>query len=471
MRSLFFIVLIVFLSGCNPLRPEQLKLPEPPKNYSFEQSLPGTNLTDQWWADFHDPQLNQLEQQLFSGNLDIRQAIYRLQQLKAVEQISQSRLWPQLNLNGSVSRDHAPSLPNDSTSTSKRLSIAAAYEIDLWDRLEDTAQAAELRFQAGESDTKTLLLSLSAQLADQYFLAVEQRAQLDLLSQQQKQKQQLLQIFTSRYRAGLTTATEVYKARQNLAIVETQMPDRKAALVRAENTIALLLGQPPGAIKITANRLPQLDNFVDIGLPADLLLRRPDVIAATQQLAAADHDLAAALAARLPALNLTAALGVSATHLSAGDIEGSLWSLAMGLTQPLIDGGRRKAESQRQQAIRQEKYALWQKTFLTALQDVETALVSETNSRKKGFQLEKQRKINAQTSRLTANSYLNGLTDSQDLLLSQITQLEILSQQISNQRSQLSQRISLARALGGSWMAAELDKQQTIIKRQDEKHD
>ncbi|MCF6267128.1 MAG: TolC family protein [Desulfuromusa sp.] len=338
---------LLLLSACNPLRPEQLKLPESPENYATEQTEPGVQLSERWWTDFHDLQLNQLQQQLFSNNLDLRQALYRLQQLDALQKMTGATLWPQLNLNGSLNRDRFPGVLSDTTSTNTRISIAAGYEVDLWNKLRDKNNAAELRQQAGEKDVQTLLLSLSAQLTEQYFIAVEQRAHLELLKQQAVRKKEFLQTVTERYRVGLSTATEVYQAQQNLATVATLVPDRQTSLTRAENSIALLLGQLPGTISIDKKELPQLTNIVDIGLPANLLLRRPDVAAALLQLQAADRELAAALADQLPAINLSATLGHSATHLTAGNIEGTLWNLVLGLTQPLFDGGRRKAETEK----------------------------------------------------------------------------------------------------------------------------
>lgn len=464
MRLLLFSLLL--LTACNPLRPAQLELPDPPEHYATAQSGDAVQLSDHWWTDFHAPQLNQLQQQLFSNNLDLRQALYRLQQLEALQKMSGATLWPQLNLNGSLSRDRSPAIPKDTTATNSRLSVAAGYEIDLWNKLKDKNKAAELRKQAGEKDVQTLLLSLSAQLSEQYFLAVEQRAQLALLQQQTARKSEFLQTVTERYRAGLSTGTEVYQAQQNLAMVKTLVPEHQTALTRAQNNIALLLGQLPGSVIITSHELPQVDNVVNIGLPADLLTRRPDVAAALLQLAAADQELAAALAEKLPAINLSATLGRSVTHLTLGNIEGTFWNLALGLAQPLVDGGRRQAETERQKAIRAEKLAAYQQTLLSVIQEVETALAAEINTAAKATRLEQQRQINQNNLQLTQDNYLYGLTDSRDLLLSQITQLEILSQQLNIQRQQLSNRITLARALGGSWMTAELDQQRQSLKEQ-----
>lgn len=464
MRFILFTLLL--LTACNPLRPSQLELPEFPQSYATEQAGSITQLSEHWWEDFNDPRLNQLQQQLFSSNLNLRQALYRLQQLEALQKISGASLSPQLNLNGSLSRDQSPAIPKDTTATNTRASIAAGYEIDLWDKLRDKEKAAELRLQAGESDAQALLLSLSAQLTEQYFFAVGQRALLKLLKQQTARKDEFLQAVTERYRTGLSTATEVYQAQQNLAIVEVQIPENQTALTQAENGIALLLGQFPGSISIDRDELPQLTNVVDIGLPADLLARRPDVTEAFLQLQAADHELAAALAEKLPTINLSATLGRSATHLAAGDIEGTFWNLMLGIAQPLIDGGRRQAETERQHAIRAEKLTAYQNTLLTAFQEVETTLVAEANSTEKATRLERQRQINRKNLQLTLNNYLYGLTDSRDLLLSQVAQLEILSQQLINQRQQISNRITLARALGGSWMTEQVKQQQQILKQE-----
>jgi NodT family efflux transporter outer membrane factor (OMF) lipoprotein len=466
MKRLFF--LLIFIAGCNPLKPAQLELPTPPESYSHHQTGPVVQLSQHWWEDFDDPQLNRLQQQLFSNNLTLRQALYRLQQLEALQKISRSTLWPQLNLNGSLNREENPGVTSDTITTGERLSVAARYEVDLWNRLGDKTRAAELRREAGENDVKALLLSLSAQLTEQYFLAVEQQAHLKLLEQQTARKEQFLQIVTERYRGGLATASDVYSARQNLEIVKTLLPDRRTALTLAENNIAALLGQPPGTIAIKNHELPQLDNIIDIGLPADLLLNRPDITAALQQLEATDHELAAALADRLPAINLSASIGYSANQLAMGNVEGSLWSLALGLTQPLIDGGRRQAETERQKALRAEKLAIYQQTVLAALQEVETALAGEINATSKKTRLEQRQQINHKNLQLIQENYLYGLGDIRDLLLSQIMQLEILSQQVSNQRQLLSYRITLARALGGRWMEGEITRQQeNLDKKQD----
>lgn len=450
---------LFLLTACNPLQPQSLKLPEPPATYSVASANGSLTITDQWWTDFNNAQLNQLQDQLFSDNLDLAQALHRLEQLQATEKQAGASRWPNLNLDGSVARDRTPTANGDSDSTRTKLSLAAAYELDLWNKLKDRQTAASLRVSANKHDIQALLLSLSAQLSEQFYLAVEQRQQLNLIDRQINRNEALLETISDRYRAGLATTSDLYQARENLVSLRSRRPQFMTGLHLAQNKIALLLGRRPGTIEVATDRLPLLNPVTGIGLPADMLSRRPDVASAFVSLKAADHDLAAALAEQLPTVNLTATLGRSVTRLSTGDIDGTFWSLALGLTQPLVDGGRRAAESDRQSAIRNETFVAYRKVVLQALEEVESALVAENNSAVRYELLARQLQINSNNLQLTEDNYRSGLTDSDQLLNKEISHINLLSQQLSQQRQRLSQRISLARALGGSWMAAKLDQQ------------
>lgn len=467
-KPILILLTALAFSGCSPLAPIKTDPPALPESYLQSDRNTAEVLPDRWWQSFKDPQLDRLQQQLLDNNLDLQQALHRLQQLEAQQRIQGASLWPQLNLNGSGSLEQELGSNNDSTSN-LRLSLAASYEIDLWKRLSDKEEAARLRNLAGHQETQTLLLSLTAQLAEQYFNAAEQRAQLELIGGQIGHYQQLIETVTNRYRSGLASARALYQARQNLARAESLLPNFHTGLTRAENNIALLLGQLPQQQMLTATDLPQLDTSIAAGLPASLLKKRPDVTAALARVKAADRELAAALASQLPALNLSASLYHSASRLATGDLDGSFLSLALGLTQPLFDAGRRSAETDRQRAIRSETLANYRKTILNAVQEVETALTADLNSGKRQKWLQRQLHASQQEQLHAIENYRRGLLSSQDLLGSEIRYLEVSSQQLSAQRQWLGNRITLARALGGSWMAAELEQQQqTLNDRQDQ---
>lgn len=463
------ITVLFLLTACSPfvsppLAPPQL-LPE-----SYQSTPQSANpLPNRWWESFADPRLNRLQEEMLANNLDLQQALYRLEQLEALQRISGSSLWPTLTLSGSVSRDKTPSGSSENFSTTKRATLAASYEVDIWNRLHDKTEAARLRREAGEQETQALLLSLAAQLTEQYYLAVEQRAQLTLVEGQIDNYQELITTVGDRFRSGLATARELYQARQNLARAEALLPQFRTGITRAENSIALLLGRTPEPQLTQAEQLPVLTSAVEAGVPASLLTQRPDISAALTHLRAADLELSAALADRLPAVNLSATAYYSATKLAQGDVDGSFWTLALGLTQPLIDGGRREAESDRQRATRNERFSNYKKTILNAVQEVETALVADQNSALRQKWLQLQLQASHQELLSSHASYRYGLLSSQDLLTSEVRYLETSSLNIAAHRQWISNRITLARALGGSWMAEEVNKQQVSLKDTEDK--
>lgn len=469
MIRLFFLLLL--LTACNPLQPPKPDAPAIPESYSATADSARITLEDRWWTEFHSPELDGLQERLFSENLDLAQALYRLEQLEATRRLAAANRLPSLTLNGSVARESSPVSGGTSRATNTRLSAAAAYEIDLWNKLKDRQKAAALLAEAGQQEARALFLSLSAQLAEQYFLAVEQRRQLQLLERQTVRNEALLETVTDRYKAGLAAAGELYQARQELAALNSRRPSILTNLNQAQNMIALLLGSTPGTVRVGDQELPPVTQIGGIGLPADLLTRRPDLAAAALELEAADHELAAALAEKLPSVNLTATLGRSISRLSSGDIEGTFWNLALGLAQPLFDGGRRDAESDRRAALRAEKMVSYRQTFLQAIKEVESALVAEQNSAERLELLNRQQQISLSNLELTEANYRSGLTASDVLLNQEIAHLELLSQQLDQRRLWLSQRISLARALGGSWMTEELENRKATQNRQEQTDD
>ncbi len=457
-----YLLLLLLLTACSPLAPIQVEPPELPENYLFE-SEPTEVLPERWWESFGDLQLNRLQEQLLQQNLDLRQALYRLEQLEALQRINAASLWPSLNLGASASRDKSSGSGEPILSSNQRISLAASYEVDLWKRLSDKVTAARLRAEAGQLEVQTLLLSLTANLAEQYFIAAEQRAQLQLVEGQIGHYHKLIDTIGERYKAGLAEAREYYQARQNLARAESVLPQFRTEIARAEHTIALLLGQLPQNDLTRIDQLPEITSVIDVGQPGDLLTRRPDIAAALNNLYAADRELAAAMADQLPKVNLNATLYYSWTQLARGDINGSFWSLALGLTQPLIDGGRRAAETDRQLALREESMLGYQKAILTAVKDVETALHAERNSAERQKWLLTQREASRKELDHSRANYRYGLLRSQDLLASEIRYLETSSLVLTSHRQWLSNRISLARALGGSWMNAELQQQRAAL--------
>jgi outer membrane protein TolC len=238
-----------------------------------------------------------------------------------------------------------------------------------------------------------------------------------------------------------------------------------------ENALAVLLGDYPGSQKLFQQAtIPAAPPQLPVGLPADLLRNRPDIRAALLRVEAKDADVAAAIADRFPNFNLNGTYGVSRSNLTGSLITGDFWSLLLKLSQPVLDGGRRKAEVARNQAQFAELVAGYQQTVLRGFQEVEDALSGNRTGAAKILRLQEQEEASAAAQRLTLDRYMNGLDNYLPVLSSQIFNFNAQSQLLAAQRQLLSQRISLARALGGNWMAEQLNTaQQQLAEKGTEK--
>ncbi len=456
-RSLLLVVTLA-LAACSPHRPQTARpFPLPPQYPTAAEQT--EVLTDHWWQAFTDPGLDALMARLFAENLDLAQSHARLMQSQSLMKQARALRYPQLSLQGETGSSSQPGITGDSQGESSRLSLAAGFEVDLFNRLGTRSRAALLNYQASEGDLQSLYLSLSAQTAELYYLAIEQRAQLMLADETISSYAESLQRVEDRYRSGVAAVIDLYQARQNLAAARANRLIYEQALASAENALAVLLGSYPGDLKFLQQaQIPAAPPQLPTGLPASLLQNRPDLRAAFLRVEAADAGVAAAIAERFPSVNLGAGYGVSSSNLTGRLISGDFWNLLLSLSQPLFDGGRRRAEVERNQAVFAEKVAAYQLSVLRAFQEVEDSLNGNRTSAERIERLAEREEATRAAQRLALERYLSGLTDYLPVLAAQVLHFNAQSQLLAARRQLLSQRISLARALGGSWMADQLLK-------------
>lgn len=454
------LLLLSLVSACSLHRPQPLESPVSVPG-AYHQAPQQTSLRPAerpWWLAFADDTLNALLSEAFTANYDLAQAVARLQQAQAVQHAARAPRLPSLDAQGQARRENAPSVFGEHTGTSYSLSLAAAYEIDLWQKIAGRAQAAEFDRQAAWNETQTLLLSLSAHIADLYYLAAEQRSQLALTDAMISAFNDIALRVEERYRQGLVPALDVYQARQNLENARARRPQHERSLAQAEHALAVLLGRYPGALPAGALIvLPQTPAAFPAGLPSSLLARRPDVQAALLRVQAADARIGAAIAERFPAINLLAGYGYSNTSFAINDISGTFWNLILNAAQPLFDAGRRKAEVARNEALFRERLAAYHATVLGAFREVEDALAANRTSELRIAGLEKETLAAAASLRLAQDRYLSGLSDYLPVLAAQSAHINSQSQLLVARRQLISDRITLARALGGTWMAEEIE--------------
>lgn len=457
---------LFWLAGCALHTPQSIGPPvEVPDAFAERQDEEGqTPLLERWWELFDDPHLNRWMDEVFAGNLELAQAVARIEQFEALSRGGASARRPVLDLQGSAGRARQPGIGGPVTDDSYRLSASAAFEIDLWQKLKSRSEAAKLDELASRRDLEALYLGLSARVADYYYLAVEQRAQLELTDRTIEAFAGTVELVERRYRAGLVPAIDVYQARQNLAAARARRPQFESLLATTEHALATLAGRYPQRSEgETLAQLPDAGALFPGGLPSQLLGRRPDLAAALARLQASDERVAAAIAERFPAFNLVGSYGGASSELGSLLDSGNIfWSLLLNLSQPVFDGGRRKAEVDRSRALFREKLAGYHQAVLGAFQEVEGALVRGRTSAERIGLLEAQTAAAEGSLRLATDRYRRGLTDYLPVLTAQGLTFDAQSRLLAARRQLIADRISLARSLGGGWMSDQVQQRLTL---------
>jgi NodT family efflux transporter outer membrane factor (OMF) lipoprotein len=462
-QGIILSALLVLLTGCSLHRPQEITLPaELPDAYRSQGGIPSGPPLARWWENFDDPRLNELMAELFAANLELEQAFARLEQARSAMRGVRSARVPFANIEAEGGRSRQPSFAGDFTGDNQRLAAAAGFEVDLWGKLSARTRAAEKDAQARLEELRTLYLGLSAQLADLYYLAVEQRSQIELADRTIVSFTDTLERVEERYRAGLVPPLDVYQARQSLAAAQASRHVFEANLAAAQHAVAVLLGRyPDGETAGDLAVLPPVPEAFPVGLPAQLVGRRPDLKAALRRIEAADARVAAAIADRFPSVNLLGNFGHSRQDFSTGLIAGDFWSLLGQLTLPVIDGGRRRAEVDRSRAVVRETVARYRQEALDAFREVEDALSANLAEEQRIARLEENGAAAESALRLSLDSYLNGLTDYLPVLTAQRSDFDVRSRLLAARRQLISDRITLARALGGDWMIEPIEDRLT----------
>ena len=453
-------VCLLTAGGCSLHRLSDIEPPvEVPESYAASVPvIESVKPEERWWISFNDPTLNGLMDSMFSKNLDIRQAVARFEQLDALRKSSRSRRLPAVDARGSAARSQqANPYFGSMMGNSYSMSVSAAFELDIWQKLRNSHLAGTLESDAGFEDLQAVVLSMSSALADNYYLVIEQRNQLDLTDRTIESYRKNLELVEGRYRQGVVGPVDVYQARQSLAGAEAQRALYVIDLENAESSLAVLLGRYPSGGEFGGMvKLPEVPRAFPKGLPSELLTRRPDVRAALYRVMAADRKTGAAIADRFPSINLIGDYGRTDQNYSGGrKVTGDIWNIAGNLTAPLFDFGRRAAEVDRSRAVFDEALAGYGKTVLNAFKSVEDALVANRETEKRLKSLEQRADATESSLRLTQERYYQGVIDYLPVLTAQVYDFETQRQLLAARRQLISARISLARSLGGSWMENE----------------
>lgn len=435
---------LLLLSSCATHAVNQTPAVQVAPPTEFSVTTNASTLNTPWWESFQRPALNSLMAEALNANFDVIQALAALEQGLALASQTGSARFPQLDIEGNSAQRWQD---GDRQSATAGIGAALDWELDVWKRIGNAALSDQLQAQALAADLEALKLSLSAEVANAYFGIVAAKEQISLLKAQIKLDQDLEEILKWRLESGVGNRVDVLQQQARVAESESLIPVAESALAVFENRLDVLTGATPDAKPqiIQPDSLSVSAELPALGVPAALLLNRPDLLAARNQLVAADADIAAAIADRLPRITLTSSFGWE----DAASFTGPAGLIMGSFVQPLLDWGQRKAEVARNKALYQQRLASYTQGFLEAVEDVENALVQETKQREYLAKLSSQRQILQEAADIAEQRYRNGVDDYQPVLAALRELRQVERSLVSENLNLISIRIDLFRAIGG----------------------
>jgi len=452
------VVLLGVVASCRSLRPDRGDPAEGIVPGGFSEAGEVVQRPACWWAELDSPELAELMQEAFARNLTLAQAEARLRQAEARAIKAGAERRPSASLaagagrtrrRGGTSAAGGQGSSGTRTTEAYSLGVSFSYALDFWGEARAGKRAALRTAEAAEEDVRAAALLLSGNVAEYWLKLVEQRCQLALASEQLETNRTTLDLLQLRRRKGQSTALAVLQQKQVVAATEAVIPQIEAQVSVLEHGLAVLLGRPATHdLGLHTHKLPDLPSLPEPGLPAGLLGRRPDIRAALRRLEAADWDVAEAKADRLPSISLSGQAGYESAALS--DLLDSWFlKLAGDLLAPLVDGGSRKAEAARAKAAADELLGAYRELVLTAVQEVEDALVQETKRKEALAALEREL-VFARNARDEARTrYRKGASDYLTVLTALVSLQRLEREVLTARRELLSNRVGLYLAVGG----------------------
>lgn len=456
-------LLAALLCSCAHIEAEPRQPPlEMPPNFSASGAA---EVQQRWWRSFGDEKLTLLVEEALAGNPGLSQALARLRQAQALARQAGAAKVPDISVEGNAARARnivrsGIAEPSASTANQFGLGLAAAYEVDLWGRIGATERAAVRDAEASRYDLESATTTLIAQVVNIWYALGSLNSQSELIRKQVESSARQLELIELRFRTGQANALDVLQQRGQLAALKALVPQIESSLATTRSRLAVLLGRPPRSNQdLEGEVVTELPPLPNAGVPADLIVNRPDLQSSLARVQAADERVAAAIANRFPALRISASAGYSARE-TAELFDDWIWSLAGNLIAPLIDGGSRRAESERAAAVVAERIEAYAETALNAIREVEDALVAERKQSELIEKREQQLGIARETLHQALSRYRSGLSDYLSVLRAIESRQSLQRGLIESRQQLLEYRVQLYRALGGDYE----ESLQTIMK-------
>lgn len=472
MRHTLVYMAFAGLSACNAIPSYSIHSSVAlPTTFDTQAHASATNDVDtQWWYAFKDPQLEQLINRAAAANFDVRTAVERVNEARAGAAGINAALLPTLNLTGSVGDnrtglpDYVKNLGNPDTQF-RRIALEPSWNMDLFGGIRAAKNAALRDQEAAVWGVAGARLNAISETARQYFIYQSLLERRRLHQELFATEQQSLTLAQHLSREGMYSDIDLNRIQADLLNIQSSLPGLNAALISTQNQIALLTATPPQQMQLQPNAAvliskPLIDP-IPTGMPADLLTRRPDIQAAEKQVAAENARLGQAKANRFPQLFLSTVFGDQALTLNHLALAPSFYTnTALAFTAPIFDGGRIKAEINNQQAKRSEAVINYDKTVLTALNQVENALAARHGEQDQLVMLEGIQQQRQQSEQHAQALVGEGQISRLQLLDIQRARLSANMALVDNQQQNALYTIDVYSALGGGWQSFQSEASQ-----------
>jgi len=454
------------LVGCAAISPEsrmnESGVASPGSWAAARESRSGVD--QRWIRKTGGAELSSLVSEALQANPDLKSSAARVEKAAAEAKIAGSGRMPSLAMEGSGKRSKQTfigfpfgggGVPS-SLSNNFGVSLNAAWEVDIWGKLKAGQEAAIADLQASGQTYQAARVSLAGQVAKAWLALAEANEQVRLAESAMQSRQILAQAVRERFERAIAedggSAAQVRLTEAEVASGEAILAERNQEKARAIRQLELLLGRYPSGKLVAGAKLPSTPNTPPAGIPSELLLRRPDIIAAERKLAAEGRRKQAAKLARFPSIRLTGSMGTTTDSLrDLLDSDFGVWSLGGSLTQPIFEGGKLAADVEKSAAIEREVAADFQRTVLNAFGEVEQALAAETFLRQRESAAGNASKLAAEAATRADEEFSAGTGDVLTLIESRQQEIDTASRLAAIRRLRLDNRIDLHLALGGDF--------------------
>jgi multidrug efflux system outer membrane protein len=424
-----------------------------------------------WWSSFNDPTLTSLVRQSAAQNLDVRQAVLRIEEAQAQIAVVEGGLWPSLSANASWSRErlstntpngaifglHFPGLPPTLVNpySQYQLGLGASWTLDLFGTERRAVEAAGAQMQAAVEGAHAVVLSMVSDVAATYIDLRGAQSRRDILERSLATQRDLLQLTRDRRDAGLTSDLDVENATAEVGTTQAEVPLADREITADINELSQLMAKPPEALRAELGQtqpVPPVPPVVPIGLPSDLARRRPDIREAEANLHAATAEIGVAISNYFPQLTLTAAGGFQSEGLSRLVQAASRFaSLGPAIELPIFEGGRLRATVRLQRVKAKEAAVVYAQTVLTALNQVEDALAAYGSDQARRASLQTAVTASRNARLLARERYRSGVASFIDVLDAERTEEQNEVALADATTAVSADLVQLYRALGGGW--------------------